>query len=296
MKHKKYSAAQKNEIGFLISVFIVPALHFLILYVFVNINSFFLAFQTTKGDVTYWGFENFKAVFDSLFRAENSALLLALRNTVIWCVFGLFMYIPPMLTTYFVYKKVRGFKFIRIASILPTIIPGAAYVGFVKYVLAPNGVYGYLSENLFNKEALPLLNSSLYAMKTMLCYSFWIGLGFNLVWSGAMHQTPPEVLEAAQIDGVTWFQELTRIIIPLMWPTLSVNLMFTAAGLLGSTGPILLFTNGRYDTTTLSFWIFSEVTYNGNYEVAAALGALMSCISIPLVFLVRKLATNVEVY
>ena len=296
MIFKKRTLEQKREIGFLLSVFAIPLAHFLVFYVYVNLNSFFLAFQVTTDNVTNWGFDNFTKLADVFFHTENSSLILALKNTAIWCLFGLFMYVPPMFTTYFVYKKIPGYKFIRLASILPSIIPAAAYVGFIKYVLAPYGVYGYIAEHWFSKEALPLLNSSLYAMKTLLIYSFWMGLGFNLVWSGAMNQTSPDVLEAAKIDGANWFQELTRIIIPLMWPTLSVNLMFTAAGLLGSTGPILVFTNGAYDTTTLSFWIFSEVTYNGNYEIAAALGLIMSCISVPLVFIVRHFSSKVEVY
>ena len=114
--------------------------------------------------------------------------------------------------------------------------------------------------------------------------------------NGAMNNISPEVLEAGKIDGTTWISELWLIIIPMIFPTISVSLMGTAAGLLGATGPILIFTQGNYGTTTLNYWIFSQVKFSSNYELPATLGFLMSCVSIPLVFLVRKITEKVEVY
>lgn len=285
-----------KEIGFLISVFIIPVLNFIVFYVYVNLNSFLLAFQTTTAGTTIWGFENFKIIFSRFSVSDNGELLIALKNTGIWCGFNIFIYLPSMLTTYFIYKKVRGNKFIAFMSMLPGLLPASAYVGFVKYILAPNGVYGYLSENLLNELAIPLLQDSRYATKTMLCYSLWLGIGINFLWSGAMNGISYEILEAGKIDGTTWWSELVKIIIPLIWPTLSVSLIFTAAGLLGSTGPVLVFTEGKYSTSTLSFWIFAQVQYSNNYELPAAMGFLMSAISIPLVFIVRHYAEKVEVY
>jgi ABC-type sugar transport system permease subunit len=72
--------------------------------------------------------------------------------------------------------------------------------------------------------------------------------------------------------------------------------MFTVAGILGASGPILLFTNGNYGTTTLSFWIFSQVVYSGNSELPAALGLMMTLLSLPLVFTVRHFAKKRELY
>ena len=130
----------------------------------------------------------------------------------------------------------------------------------------------------------------------MIVYTLWMGLGMSLLWNGAMNNISPEILEAGKIDGTNWLKELIFLIIPLIWPTLSVNLMFTVAGILGASGPILVFTGGNYGTTTLSFWIFKQVQYANNVELPATLGLLMSCISIPLVFLVRWLTEKVEVY
>ncbi len=286
-----------REILFLISVCIIPLANFLIFYVYMNFDSLLLAFKTTKGNNVSWGFENFRLVFQRFGTSDGGKdLLIAIRNTGMWCLVNIFMNIPIMLTTYFIYKKMVGNKFVTFMSVFPGLLPGAAYTGFILWILQPAGAYGFLKGEWFNEFALPLLTHSDYANKTMVFLTIWGSIGINLVWSGAMHGIDPEILEAGKIDGTNWFNELTRIIIPLMWPTLSVSIMFLVAGILGSSGPILLYTNGAYDTQTLSFWIFSQVTYSGNYELPATLGLLMSCFSIPLVFIVRHFAEKVEVY
>ena len=62
MTHAKKKRNWK-EIGFLISVGIVPLINFLVFYVYMNLDSFLLAFRTTNGDSVSWGFENFKMIF-----------------------------------------------------------------------------------------------------------------------------------------------------------------------------------------------------------------------------------------
>lgn len=295
LKKSKYNW---KEIGFLISVGIFPIANFVVFYLYLNFDSFLLAFRTTVGGEYTWGFENFKLIFEKFASTETSTgeLALAFKNTAIWCLITLWNYIPSMLSTYFIFKKVKGSKFIAFMTMLPSLLPAAAYVGFIKYIISPQGGLGYFYATKFNEYAPALLRDSLYANKTMIVYSMWMGVGMSLLWNGAMNNISPEILEAGKIDGTTWFSELIRIIIPLIWPTLSVNLMFTVAGLLGASGPILVFTAGNYGTTTLSFWIFAQVQYADNIELPATMGLLMTCISIPLVLFVRYLAEKVEVY
>ena len=56
-----------------------------------------------------------------------------------------------MLTTYFVFKKVRGSKFIAFMTMLPSLLPAAAYVGFVKYIISPQGGLGYFYATVFDE-------------------------------------------------------------------------------------------------------------------------------------------------
>ena len=78
---------------FIFSMLVVPIAAFLFFYVYININSFLMAFQRPiyggSGGVK-WGFDNFTMFFSSL-SGVNSDILLALRNTLIFFCTNIFI-------------------------------------------------------------------------------------------------------------------------------------------------------------------------------------------------------------
>lgn len=96
-----------------------------------------------------------------------------------------------------------------------------------------------------------------------------------LLFTGAMSRIPVSILESIKLDGCGMGREIISIILPLIWPTISTLLVLNATGIFSASGPILLFTKGDYDTTTIGYWIFDMVyTYN-NYNVVAAAGLFL---------------------
>ena len=117
-----------------------------------------------------------------------------------------------------------------------------------------------------------------------------------LVLGGAFERIPAEVLEAAKLDGVGPVRELTQLIVPMIWPTISTLLILYATGLFNASGPIFLFgTKGSYETWTLSYWIFHKVLYGGSgqYNTVSAMGLIFTCIGVPIVMFVRWLFERV---
>ena len=57
------------------------------------------------------------------------------------------------------------------------------------------------------------------------------------------------------LDGVNMWQELWNIYIPLMWPTISMTIVTSFAGIFGATGCILLLTPNVSETFTFGYWI-----------------------------------------
>ena len=131
------------------------------------------------------------------------------------------------------------------------------------------------------------------ALIAMLIYSLLFGFGNEIVvLGGAMTGINKEMLEAGEIDGCTWFQELYKLILPSIWPTVSTFLILSVVGVLGSSGPVLAFTKGYYGTMTLSYKLYSLVSgVNGGQDLyyASAIGLLMTAVTLPIVFLVRNL-------
>lgn len=286
---------KKNKIMrafFIIAMIIVPIANFLVFYVYVNASSILMAFQKTtlKGDRVFtvdW----FKLIIEGLFVRKD--MLLYLENTMYYFLTSLLVILP--LTTfiaYFIYKKIFMYKFFRIMFFLPSIFSAVVLTTIYKQFLGLEGPIATKFYEMFNLPAVPeFFNDSKYATGAILTYCIWTGFGTNLIlMAGAMARIPEDVLEAGQLDGVSWVKELTAIIIPLVWPTFTTLIVLTFVGIFTASGPILLFTKGEYDTSTISYFIFSQVYFgNGSKEFAAAVGLFFTVFSVPIIIGIKKL-------
>lgn len=282
----KLNKRNKKETAFIVLMLALPVAHFLIFWLYVNFDSLLLAFQApvAPGDSgVYWTLENFEYVFNDFF-GGGTEMLMALRNTLLYFSFSMLVFPLALLMTYFIYKKVTGFKVFRVIFYFPTIISAAATASMFKYIIAGNGPLAILLSH-YGKDIPLFLSDSRYAIWTLIFYTHFFGLGANLVLlGGTMATINTSVIEAAKMDGVTQMQELVKIIIPMMWPTISTILILAFTGIFTATGPILLFTKGAYNTTSLSYWIFNKVLFEQSLNRPAAVGIIFMLLSIPIVF------------
>ena len=278
-----------------------PVINFCIFYVYVNFDSFLMAFQRPvlgQGfGATEWSFENFRTIWKLLSISEGGALFGAFVNTVLFFLAGMLIGLPlSVLMSYFIYKKIKGYKLFRFVTYLPNIITSSALVILFKNAIGPGGPLNALMGEAY----VDPITVNETAIWMIIFYSVSFGFGTNLiVLNGAMNSIDKETLEAAEIDGCNWFKELIYIVIPAIWPTVSTVIILATAGFLGSTGPILAFTKGANGTMTLSFYIYqlvSGVGTGGKQDVylASAIGVIMTIISFPLALLVKKLVYGKE--
>ena len=261
-------------------------------WLYVNLNSILLAFKLPSGS---WSIETLKQVVNELFE-PNSDLGIALKNTMAYFIKDVIMLFWQLIIAYLFYKKITWHRFFRIVFYLPAIISAVTMVTMFRAIIGSEGVVAKIFEQL-NLEFPKLLRDSRYATKTIMFFTIWIGWGGEmLVLGGAFERIPAEVLEAAKLDGVGPVRELTQLIVPMIWPTISTLLILYATGLFNASGPIFLFgTKGSYETWTLSYWIFHKVLYGGSgqYNTVSAMGLIFTCIGVPIVMFVRWLFERV---
>ena len=292
-RHKK--SIDKNF--FVFSFLALPIALFIIFYIYVNIESFFMAFKQIgtleDGSVgEYWTLDNFKNIWTILSTSNGNLGILseAILNTLLFNVVNILLILPTTtLICYFITRKILGYRFFRAVYYLPCVITSSALVLLFKIALNDGGPL----DVLFGKYGYVYpLTEEPKAIITILIYSFLFGLGGNIiVIGGAMRSVNNEMLEAGQIDGCNWIQEFFYIILPSIWPTISTILILSAAGFLGASGPILPFTEGRYGTMTLAFYNFALVSGTGaktDYYLASAIGLCMTAISFPLAMIVKR--------
>ena len=289
----------KHKTLFMASFLAIPIINFLIFFVYTNISSFFMAFQRPIYDGAtemYFTMENFQKVFNSFFVDADGTLRTGLINTVLFYLSGTLIIMPvSILMSYFIYKKIPGYRSFRFIAYLPQIIASSALVIIFKYSLSSGGPLAAIYKAVGREYSNPLIREP-GAIITLLIYNVMFGFGGNLiVYGGAMGSINAEVLEAGELDGCTWFQELIYLIIPMMWATLSTSFILGLAGILGASGPILAFTKGQYGTTTLSFQIYNLVSGVNGYKdlyYASAIGITMTVIMFPMVMALKHLVFN----
>ena len=297
---KKKSAMKRRETIFLVCILALPVLNWIVFWLSVNVSSFVLAFQDNMGD---WSFINFTLFWDQLTSPYGDTVGMAILNTLKYFAVNLLLIFPlTLVMSYFIYKRLAGYRVFRVIFFLPAIISGIVLVSVYSNMISPTGPIGALLEAMGVQmpEEGYLLNPDT-ATPAILIYCIWTGFTTNLIIiSSAMSRIPVEVLESARLDGCSSFKELIFLILPMIWSSVSTLVIFILTGIFNASGPILLFhQDGGYNTMTLSFWIYQQVygggTYGGtgNYGLVSCAGLIFTCIGVPFILLVRRLIEKI---
>lgn len=276
-------------------LFVYPMLTIAILgiikYVWVNFNSILMAFSIESNGEQIYTLDNFRTLLAEL-GAPGTGIWRYLGNTFSFFLVYTIKTLASFSVAYFLYKKVTGHKVLSIIFYLPCLISPIILVNIWKNLLESGGLVSKLVESFGMVYSNPLTNSET-AMSVLLVFAFWGGFGTSLlIFVGAMNRIPAEVIDAGRIDGCNTAQEFFKIVLPLVWETLSTMLLLNLMAIFTATGPILYFTRGNFNTKTLSFYIFLE-TFNGNYNYPTAVGMFFTVLALPVVALGRWLMKKV---
>lgn len=303
MAEAKMTPKRRNQLIFYICLLAIPLAQFLVFYVYVNINSVLLAFQeydVLKG-FQIAGFNNFKAVFDEI--ATNSIMQDAIKNTALVFVLGLAIGTTlPLLVSFYIYKGKPFADGFRVILFMPSIISSLALVLAYKYFVEL-GIPAIWS-NLFGKEIHGLLSDrDTKYFVAVLFFTYWFGMGSSfLLYVSAMCSISDSVVEAAQIDGVTPWQEFLHITLPLIYPTYVTFVVVNISTLFANQVNLFSIDGIRAPEKfyTIGYYIYMKTTIAGfeSYPYLSALGLLCTLIALPLClgvrYLLNKIGPSVE--
>jgi multiple sugar transport system permease protein len=130
-------------------------------------------------------------------------------------------------------------------------------------------------------------------MLAVILANVWRGTAFSmLVYQAALNDVPPELHEAAAVDGASAWQRLRRVTLPLIRRSIITNLMLITLQTLAAFGLIYVMTKGgpgtKSSTTPIYMYQESFQFYKLGYGTAMALvllviGAIFSLIYVRLI-------------
>ena len=288
----------KKRVLFLLFCVTMPIINWLIFYVYTNISAIGMAFLDGQGNLSLDNFTRFFQEFES----DTSLLPIAFKNTFLTFAI-LFVTFPfKVLVSYFIYKKIPFSGFYRIVFFLPTIIFSVAIAMIFTKLVGTEGFIAQGIQEWLHMDYTPeLLAESKFANKVILANLIWLGFpGDLIIWGGTFARIPEDVLESGKIDGVNWWTEFTKIIVPMVWPTVALQMVLLFCGIFGATGNVFLLTGGQYGTMTLSAWMYTTLynnagsVYTSNvYNYMSAVGLLITVVAIIISLSIRKLTDKV---
>lgn len=153
-------------------------------------------------------------------------------------------------------KVVRGVvsAVVVVAWVLPEIVAAFALYAFFSTDGTLNNVLGW-----FGLEGPTWLIS--VPMLAVILANIWRGTAFSMmVYGAALSEVPPEISEAAAIDGATGPQRFFRITVPMIRRSISTNLMLTTLQTLAVFTLIWVMTGGGpgTDSSTLPVLAYQE--------------------------------------
>ncbi|QUQ72472.1 carbohydrate ABC transporter permease [Kutzneria sp. CA-103260] len=136
--------------------------------------------------------------------------------------------------------QTRVNSLLRVLVFSPYVI-GPVILGFLwSSILGTNGAV-----NSALGRTLPFLSDPTWATATVIGVVIWSSFGVNVVLYLSGLQTIPEsLIEAARLDGASPWQTFWRVKLPVLAPTVTVNIVLAAIGLLRVYEMILALTAG----------------------------------------------------
>lgn len=111
----------------------------------------------------------------------------------------------------------------------------------------------------------------------------WMWTGFAMiVLSAGLKGISTEVLEAARVDGANEWQIFSRVILPILSPTIVVVATTLVIQALKKFDLVFVLTGGRFDTDVVATLFFKQFFQNGEFGQGAALAVVLLLFVVPV--------------
>jgi multiple sugar transport system permease protein len=291
---KKSLMKSRNFIGYL---FILPAcctlLVFVIFPLIASLVSSLFDFDIMLSRFDYIGCRNYRIVL------ETDRFWNSLKNTAYFS-----LAVVPLQNLLSLLVAVGVCKVSRINEVLRTIYFLPVVCSMTVIALSFGMIFNY---NIGIVPAIlkswgikvpDLLNSTAWAMPTVIFISIYKSFGFNMViFIAALQAVPEQLYEAAEIDGATKIKSFFNITIPSIAPTIAFTIITSIIGSFQVFDQVYVTTKGGplFRTETIVQFIYERAFKTLEMGIATAAAFLLFIIILTATIISFKISQRSEV-
>lgn len=234
--------------------------------------------ETNLVDTQFVGLDNFRYVL------ADPLLWTAVKNTAYFAFLALLFGYPIPLVAAVLMSEVRRYKGLYSAlAYLPVVVPPVVAVLLWKffYDAGPHGVFNTIL-GWVGLGPYPWLQDATTAMPSLVLAATWAGAGGTIIiYLAALTSVPPELYDAAEVDGAGVWRKVWHVTMPQLRGVLFITLILQIIGTAQVFLEPYLFTGGgpANSTITILLLIYNYAFANslgGNYGAATALSLMLA--------------------
>lgn len=251
---------------------------FALFMVYPILRSLYLSFfELVSGSYEFVGFQNYVTLF------KDKTFWKSLFNTFIFLI----VQVPVMIggalliAVAIEQKFIKGRAFFRTTIFLPSVTALVAYALVFKVLLnGDHGLINYVIE-LFGGKGVNWFYEEWPARFAIIISITWRWLGYNMIiLMAGIQSISNDLMEAADIDGATFWHKLFYITIPMVKPIILFCTITSTIGTLQLFDEPYILTAGgpNYATITMGQYLYDNGFRYLKFGYASAIGYVMTVI------------------
>lgn len=231
------------------------------------------------GEFTFIGMDNYVRLL------HDPQALDSLRVTLLFTV-GLmaFNIVLALALALLMNQRFRGRTAFRAIFFSPVVVAIVAWVVIWEFLLSSNGgINGFLS--MVGIEGPNWLRNPDTALLSIIILQVFKGVGMNMIlFLAALQGVPPELREAARIDGAGPWRSFRSIVLPLISPTILLVSILTMIGSMDVFAPVQVLTEGGPSNSTMvfSYYMYQTAFERQQFGYGSTLGVVLFIIVLVL--------------
>jgi alpha-glucoside transport system permease protein len=269
-------------------VWLAPALLLLAVFLVYPALQTLLVSLRDASSVNFVGLENYLYVFG------DPAMLIALRNNILWLVFFTLLAVGLGLLIAVLADRVPYEGVAKAIVFLPMAVSfvAAGVIWRFMYDYRPPGLPQTGTINALLTALVPGAEPQAWLINppgnnlALIAVAVWTWTGFCVViLSAALKGISNEVLEAARVDGADEWQIFRYVIFPLISPTVAVVTTTMIIFALKAFDIVYVMTNGNYDTEVIANRMYKEMFNFRHFGRAAAIAVVLLVAIVPVMLM-----------